>query len=467
MKNIKLTSLLVSACILIGVFPSIVFADDWNGAAKTEPQKNDHGAYVITSAEELAWFSDNASFSGSSENAILASNIDLSGKEWTPIGKSNYAPYSGNFDGNGHTISGLKTTNAAYAGLFGYVTGTVSNLTVTGEITYIGYNTCYAGGIAGYNIGAIENCISETNISGKATGGGISGTNEGSVTGCINKGNISGSSGDIGGITGSAKGGSISLCANYGNAESTSYSYAGGIAGRIQGSAVIENVYSMGNIKGKYTGGIAGYVYSSSVCINNAYAAGKVTCTGSYAGGVAGQTGYNVSAAGITNCYFLKSDTINSDIYAVQKSGNDRDDLCGKTDTELKSAEFIVSLGGAFEADDTENPINNGYPILKWQTKPERIISIDGEILKKEDALINAGVHRIDADYSQVGANIEKGLLTLAVYTENDSLEKIWLSSEAHTLSAEYNFSAGTIIKLFFWNDDFLSVCAPVQINVQ
>lgn len=362
----KITSIIISICLILNIFPVISFAEGWDGTTKTEPTKDENGTYVITNAQELAWFADDAKY-GSSKNAVLKADIDLGDNEWTPIGKSNYDEYSGSFDGNGHTVSGLKVSNSAYAGFFGYVTGKVSNLTVTGELTYTSYSTSYAGGIAGYNKGTIENCVSDTLISGKPTCGGIAGVNEGTITGCINKGNISASSEDAGGIAGSAKGGIISLCINYGTVESTSYSYAGGIAGRAQGETAIENVYNTGDISGRYVGGIAGYVYSSSVSINNAYSAGSINCTGSYVGGIAGQTGYNVSADRITNCYFLKTDTVNNDLYAVQKASNDREDLCGKTEDVLKSADFISSLGGSFEADSTENPLNKGYPILKWQ----------------------------------------------------------------------------------------------------
>lgn len=379
MKNKKPAAIIALICLIFTFFPLISFADAWDGASKKEPQKNSDGAYVITSPEELAWLADDANFSGSNKNAVLTTDINLNGNEWTPIGKSNYAIYSGCFDGQGHTINGLKITNSAYAGLFGYVSGKVSDVTVKGEITYIGYSTPYAGGIAGYNKGTIENCISDTSISGKPTSGGIAGTNEGNISNCINKGNISGSSNNAGGIAGNSNGGEIILSANYGAVTSTGYSYTGGIAGHIQGDTKIENVYNMGNISGRYTGGIAGYVYSQSASITNAYSAGIINCSGSYAGGIAASLGYGVSASKITNCYFLKNYTVNNQIFAVKSENNDRNDLCGKTENELKSTEIISSLGGAFEADKAENPTNSGYPILKWQnpnTSYKAVISV-------------------------------------------------------------------------------------------
>lgn len=366
MRNKTLILMIALMCLMFELFPGTSFASAWNGTEKIEPQKDENGTYVIKSAAELAWFADDAKVFGSSANAALEADIDLGGNEWTPIGNTSSAKYSGNFDGQGHTVSGLKVANTAYAGLFGNVTGRVSNLTVKGSVSYSGYSTSYAGGIAGYNAGEITNCISEVTVSGKCSGG-IAGYNNGNITGCVNKGDITSSSEDIGGIAASHQGGKISLCVNLGNITNTGYYYAGGIAGRAQGGAVIENVYNMGDISGRYIGGIAGYVYSSSVNISNTFSAGIMNSTGSYAGGIVGQLGYNVSVAKIINCYFLKTDTVNKDLYAAQKESNDRDDLCGKTEAELKSTGMVATLGGTFEADSAESPINNGYLILKWQ----------------------------------------------------------------------------------------------------
>lgn len=366
MKNKKTISLLIVLGMIVSLFPIIAFAEGWDGASKTEPIKNEYGAYVITSAEELAWLADDAKTFGSSADAVLTEDIDLSDHEWTPIGNTSSAKYSGSFDGQGHTVSGLKVTSSAYAGLFGNVSGRVSDLTVKGAVSYSGYSTAYAGGITGYNTGEISGCTSEVAVTGKYSGG-ITACNEGNITGCINKGTVKSSSEDIGGIAGTHKGGKISLCANIGTVTNTGSYYAGGIAGRVQGSAVIENSYNMGDISGRYIGGIAGYVYSSSVSISNTFSAGTIISTGSYAGGIVGQLGYGVKAEKITNSYFLKTADINSNLYAVQKESNDREDLCGKTEEELKSEELVAAFGGAFGADNVENPINNGYPILKWQ----------------------------------------------------------------------------------------------------
>lgn len=93
---------------------------------------------------------------------ILACDISLDGfSNWEPIGTKN-KPFRGTLNGNGNTISNLKIksldTNNTYAGLFGYNTGTIQNLSVEGEIA-LQDGTCeYIGGIVGLNNGLIENC---------------------------------------------------------------------------------------------------------------------------------------------------------------------------------------------------------------------------------------------------------------------------------------------------------------------
>ena len=81
---------------------------------------------------------------------MLTADIDLSGETWTPIG-SESTPYTGTFDGQGYTISGMTIENAeSYSGLFGNVTGTVKNFTVTGSITITGDETvAKVGGAVG------------------------------------------------------------------------------------------------------------------------------------------------------------------------------------------------------------------------------------------------------------------------------------------------------------------------------
>lgn len=331
----KLISIIISVSLLLCILPSVSFAQT------SEPSYAD-GAYIITNAEELAWFAENFS-SASSSNAVLTNDIDLTGVTWTSIGNSSNK-YSGTFDGNGHTISGLNiSANDKHLGLFGYIGsgGTVTRLTVQGDVEYTGTSSSgyYAGGIAGQNDGTIEYCISDVNVTGK---------------------------GYCGGIAAYCNGGRIAYSANRGNITGTSnYAYSGGIAGMTNSTGTeIECVYNTGNItSNNYAGGLIGYIMSVKM-LQNAYSTGTVTCTLQYKGGCVGNASSYFSR--LTNCYFLKNDSVNSDL-AAAKGKTDTENVGGKTEDELKSPELIAALE-SFDT-DTQN-INNGYPILKWQ-KPE------------------------------------------------------------------------------------------------
>ena len=170
-------------------------------------------------------------------------------EEWTPIGKytddNDKTPYTGTFDGQGHTIKGLYVNSAsdAYVGLFGCLEGAaVRNLTVDGYVQ--GYKT--AGGIAGYaSNAAIENCSNHCSVFGGSDSmlGGIAGLNfDGAkIIDCYNVGTIIRNSTVFefcGGIVwGNA--GTVSNCYNVGTISGNVYD--GEIVGRNSGT--VENCY--------------------------------------------------------------------------------------------------------------------------------------------------------------------------------------------------------------------------------
>ncbi|WP_213995989.1 InlB B-repeat-containing protein [Tepidanaerobacter syntrophicus] len=240
-------------------------------------------------------------FSG--KTVILGRNIELHG-DWKPIGTGSDKPFKGTFDGNGHSISGLKIGSSAkdgavegnYQGFFGYTQGTIKDLTVTGSVYGKGD---YIGGIAGYSTGTIDKCsfgedggssdyisggnyvggvvgyasgsITSSSNSGKVTGkefvGGIAGcassTSKDRVKNNFNSGHISGNK-DVGGIVGHSKGG-VSGNKNSGNVQGFTNidSNIGGIVGfsnRTYAGYLLQNT-NTGEIKGEGNniGGIAGY----------------------------------------------------------------------------------------------------------------------------------------------------------------------------------------------------------------
>lgn len=166
--------------------------------------------YKIGTAEELYWFAGlvNGTLPGVkkdlSANAILTDDIivntgvldpnkDLvSGNdfiEWIPIGKSSSDDdaYTGTFDGNGHTISGLyfNKSNSWYVGLFGCIgaEGKISNVGVSDS--YFQSSNCpYIGGVCGDNSGTIKSCYNTASVSGQYSVGGVSGSLGSDVTNC-------------------------------------------------------------------------------------------------------------------------------------------------------------------------------------------------------------------------------------------------------------------------------------------
>lgn len=279
-------------------------ADPWDGKTKTEPQKDDSGAYRIGTAAELAWYAA----SDGKTAAKLTADIELAGFDWTPLAKL-YAA----FDGQGHVIHNLYINSSSYpVGLFGYVkTGaSVTKLGVTGDVICTAKSNAQAGGIAGY-------MESDT-----------------SITECFSAVNV------------------------------TSKKHAGGIAGYVNASSVISDCYATGNIatisaNECYLGGIcgSGWKETTGAALTNCYFTGTVTGSGgnaSYVGGVS----CNKTEASYTNCYY-RAGTVSGESpkYGITGKGT------AKTADELKA--LAPTLGDKFTAD--RNGVNSGYPVLAWQ----------------------------------------------------------------------------------------------------
>lgn len=198
------------------------------------PKKNSNGQYELSSKLHMLWFAKN--FSSGEDSAVLMDNIDMKDAEWTPIGTAD-KPFSGNFDGNGHTISGLNYSGE-YAGLFGYMNnGTISNIKLA-DSSFA--NGTASGGICAVNNGGtIENsAVDNVAVSGR-TAGGICGQNSGTITDCFFSGNVS-SDGKSGGICGS----------NSGTIKSTVSLYAGTAVGENT-NGDIENCFYNSDIAGR------------------------------------------------------------------------------------------------------------------------------------------------------------------------------------------------------------------------
>lgn len=273
-----------------------------------------NGIYQISNVDELLWVAENPD-----KNYMLTKDIDLSQrKDWEPIG-SEAKPFSGVFNGMGHTITididKTKTDEEiSLVGLFGYVTGTINQLTVNGTIDtsiYSGYVGGIAANIAG---GKIIDCVGNVNLNVIGTAsyiniGGIvgairSGYGAGTIQNCTNNGTIdvkmpnlsNTGSGDVGNGTRSTTGGIVGLicvgttgnitaCINNGDITvDNGQPNVGGIAGQTSSNndASIANILycankgdiTVTNIKGERAGGIIAYVKSAT--INYSYNIGEI-----------------------------------------------------------------------------------------------------------------------------------------------------------------------------------------------
>ena len=202
-------------------------------------------------------------------NCTLTNNIDLTGIDWTPIGKDDNKAYTGTFDGNGKTITGLTVTRSnRYTGLFGFIKGTVKNVVLT-EVNIT--SGTFVGGVAGWSFGGnIENCSVSGSVSGSSGSdvGGVVGYQQvGSITGCSSSATVKGTE-RAGGVVGVTNGGTTPLTACYatGNVtvenDGTSNAWAGGIVG-MNGTGTLIACYAAGNVSGNIVGGAVGVNYAT------------------------------------------------------------------------------------------------------------------------------------------------------------------------------------------------------------
>lgn len=300
----RLLSLALAFVLAFSLLPATVWAAEGTADDLIE----------ISSKAELIDFRNKVNAGEKNLCAKLTKDITLS-EDWTPISSNARYPseaFSGIFDGNGHTIKGLRiNASTAYQGFFAYTNGaTIKNLTIDGSVTS---SENYVGGIVGNAPNTtIQNCLfsgSVTTTKNKgAYVGGIAGYAGGSstaakttITGCVNKATVTGEASDnAGGIAGYAQFGTISYCYNTGKVSGKT-GYAAGIVGNLYKKSAISYSYDIGN------------------SLTNVY-------------------GYKYRNATIINSYV----------------GNGASNLLNEGDGNV-----------SFVAD--ENNINNGYPILSWQ----------------------------------------------------------------------------------------------------
>ena len=415
----KILSLLVTMGLAASLVPVSVFADGtevWDGSiaesfAGGKGTKDD--PYQIATGSQLAYFAKRVNAEEYGEKYAdtyfeLTEDIDLGGKEWTPVGETvadlimgghEYFVFSGNFDGNGYTIKNLTigTETSPYSGdvcgLFGATSGTIEDVVLENvSINYVGgnhssgYGFRMGGALVGYSMGDIVNCTvigldmkagSDGSYVALNSIGGLVGIQDGGTT--VSHSRVSGKieestkKGNVGGFVGTlAKGSSAKYCGADVSVEVTGNGRGiavGGFVGIGNGVTIdetlIENCYATGNITGaEYAGGFVGNI--SGLNISNCYAKGDVSNSfvgASFLGTDAASNNYYGT---VKNCYatglvsdisssayaFAMQDTMNRSTiqncyYNIQNTAKNTESAASLTIDDMKTDSFLNVLNGS------------------------------------------------------------------------------------------------------------------------
>ena len=415
----KILSLLVTMGLAASLVPVSVFADGtevWDGSiaesfAGGKGTKDD--PYQIATGSQLAYFAKRVNAEEYGEKYAdtyfeLTEDIDLGGKEWTPVGETvadlimgghEYFVFSGNFDGNGYTIKNLTigTETSPYSGdvcgLFGATSGTIEDVVLENvSINYVGgnhssgYGFRMGGALVGYSMGDIVNCTvigldmkagSDGSYVALNSIGGLVGIQDGGTT--VSHSRVSGKieestkKGNVGGFVGTlAKGSSAKYCGADVSVEVTGNGRGiavGGFVGIGNGVTIdetlIENCYATGNIIGaEYAGGFVGNI--SGLNISNCYAKGDVSncfVGASFLGTDAASNNYYGT---VKNCYAtglvsdisssayafamqdtMKRSTIQNCYYNIQNTAKNTESAASLTIDDMKTDSFLNVLNGS------------------------------------------------------------------------------------------------------------------------
>ena len=380
MKRKVISVILSFIIIIVSLAPTLMVANAavWSGTMVVPPLSGD--VYQISTGEQLAWFAYAVNSGNTAVKGKLTADIQLNvsgstAHAWTPIGNLEERPFNGEFDGDGHTISGIYINSAQMCrGLFGYVkyelpdsqddvsaeyiVGTkeykIKNINVTDSIITGKQNV---GGIVGYAYNAgITDCTFSGTVSGvENSTGGIVGwaTMSTVVSQCQSTGTVSGHQ-RVGGTVGYCNGNTV-VTKCYGDADVSGYMNVGGIVGTLSASSML-GCFFLGSVAADDSaGGLVGY--SALGAMKGAYTISTVTNTadGTDFGGAVGKI-YGGEYASI--------------FYSFEDSGVDGPQGIGRTPSEMQNSDFVKEVNRSapyFCFDYTA--INNGYPVLTWMLK--------------------------------------------------------------------------------------------------
>ncbi len=314
------------------------------------------GNYTVNNEKGLKNLAELVNNGATDINITLNTDLNLTNMEWTPIGTES-RPYTGNFDGGGHTITGLKIDKSGtdYVGLIGCLGsgGKVQNVTLT-NISVSGANC--VGGIAGQNYGTVENCSVNGTVTGKGftDTGGIAGSNYGTISGCSAEGTVTGSV-NVGGIaglgapnydtgTGSLIGSTIEGC--HSTAAVSGISSVGGVLGNLGNNSFLMACYSTGNVTATITygyahvGGVVGINGQGTVTACY-HATGEITSSvGDRIGGIAGCNDQGT----FTACYW------DSNLSSGTGSNNGKDDTHKVDGTDVTWQTAVAAMNTALQS---------------------------------------------------------------------------------------------------------------------
>lgn len=330
------------------------------------------------------------------------------GALWRPLGPTYAERFTGEFEGNGYTISGLQVavsvgdSDSAYAGLFGYSSGEIRNLSLMNCTIHLTDSTYgYAGGIAGAAGGTIQNCfvlsgnVTVTGAKTAAFAGGVVGRMyAGTLSGCYSSATVraSGATAAAGGIAGQSNAtsgivmnqGGVSVSSSQGDAT------AGGIIG-INGGT-LSNALNRGEVSvsahaNAYAGGLAG---QNNAALQTSLNSGQVESKGekTYEGGVAGQCGEEGT---LTSCYYLNTTSGAACSDSAQRA-------IALTAGQLTQRERFSALDfdDVWTMDKTSpflramQSVQNVLTSIRIATKPNRLSFVEGEQLDTSGMVVSA-----------------------------------------------------------------------------
>ncbi len=349
--------------------------------------------YQIATAEDLMLLGETPE--DYDKHFILTADIDLDPNlpgrkvfDKTVIASGANLPFTGVFDGNGHTISRLTLTGSSNMGLFGYVWGPTAQVKDLRLVKPMGYYS-WNGSLLVYQLeeGTLSNCcVQNCNLSCKWPGDGVGGlvfSNNGTIIGCHVSGRIKGGHNVGGGLVGYNRAdGTIISCSSSasvqghhaagglvgGNEGGISFCYstgpvsglqAGGLVGDNEG--IVSNCYCTGDVQRDGAGGLVGW---NSGIVSNCYSAGSVS-------GTPGTSGR--SAGGLVGSGWLQG--VTASFWDTQTSGQATSaGGTGKNTAEMQTAGTFLDAGWDFIG-ETANGIEDiwkiveglGYPRLWWE----------------------------------------------------------------------------------------------------